>query len=53
MGIQYTAVAALHRRLPVWKMFLHWFICFWGNLTGSLFVMAIIFGCKLDSQSES
>lgn len=25
-------------------MLLHWFITFWGNLAGSLFVMAIIFG---------
>lgn len=26
-------------------MFLHWFICFCGNLAGSLFLMAIVFGC--------
>lgn len=26
-------------------MLVHWFLCFWGNLAGSLFVMAIIFGC--------
>ena len=44
--VQYTAVATLHRRLSICKMLLHWFICFWGNLAGSLFVMAIIFGCK-------
>ena len=27
-------------------MLLHWFLCFWGNLAGALFVMAIIMGCK-------
>lgn len=43
---QYTAVAALDRRISVWKMLMHWFICFWGNLAGALFLMAIIFGCK-------
>ncbi|KAG7406909.1 putative formate transporter [Fusarium oxysporum f. sp. rapae] len=41
----YTLVAVLHRRLPVRKMLLHWFLCFWGNLSGSLFMVAIIFGC--------
>ncbi|PKY01995.1 Formate/nitrite transporter [Aspergillus campestris IBT 28561] len=40
----YTTVAALQRRLPWWKMLMHWFITFWGNLAGSLFVVAIIFG---------
>ncbi|KAM7202675.1 Formate/nitrite transporter domain containing protein [Rhypophila sp. PSN 637] len=40
----YTGVAALHGRLSVGKMLLHWFLCFWGNLAGSLFVMALIFG---------
>ncbi|KNB04805.1 hypothetical protein FOXG_19675 [Fusarium oxysporum f. sp. lycopersici 4287] len=40
----YTLVAVLHRRLPVRKMLLHWFLCFWGNLAGSLFMVAIIFG---------
>jgi formate/nitrite transporter FocA (FNT family) len=25
-------------------MLLHWFVTFWGNLAGSLFVMAIIIG---------
>ncbi|KAK4044374.1 Formate/nitrite transporter-domain-containing protein [Parachaetomium inaequale] len=39
-----TAVAAYHRRLPIQKMLLHWFLCFWGNLAGSLFVMAVILG---------
>ncbi|KAK1826389.1 formate transporter [Podospora conica] len=40
----YTAVAAFHGRLSFRKMLLHWFICFWGNLAGALFVMAIIIG---------
>ncbi|CAG9953523.1 unnamed protein product [Clonostachys rosea f. rosea IK726] len=40
----FTAVAVLHRRLPAWRMLLHWFLCFFGNLLGSLFVMAIIVG---------
>jgi formate/nitrite transporter FocA (FNT family) len=41
---QLTTIAVLHRRLSPWKMLLHWFITFWGNLAGSLFVMAIIIG---------
>ncbi|ORY67424.1 Formate/nitrite transporter [Pseudomassariella vexata] len=40
----FTAVAALHGRLPVWRMLLHWFLCFWGNLAGCLFVVLILFG---------
>lgn len=43
---QYTTVAALHRRLSVGRMLLHWFICFWGNLAGALFTMCLIFGCR-------
>lgn len=45
-SVQYTAVSVLHRRLSVWRMLLHWFITFWGNLAGSLFMVSIIFGCK-------
>lgn len=41
----FTTVAALHRKLPWWRMVLHWFVTFWGNLAGSLFVVAIILGC--------
>lgn len=41
----FTTVAALHRKLPWWRMLVHWFVTFWGNLAGSLFVVAIIFGC--------
>ncbi|KAL4735408.1 Formate/nitrite transporter-domain-containing protein [Aspergillus similis] len=43
-SFMYTTVAALQRQLPWPKMLLHWFITFWGNLCGSLFVVAIIFG---------
>ncbi|KAL0475128.1 Formate/nitrite transporter domain-containing protein [Neurospora intermedia] len=39
-----TGVACLQGRIPWHKMLLHWFICFWGNFAGCLFVMAIIFG---------
>ncbi|KAK3314475.1 Formate/nitrite transporter-domain-containing protein [Apodospora peruviana] len=40
----FTTVAVLHGRLSVWRMLLHWFLCFWGNFAGSLFVTLIIFG---------
>lgn len=39
-----TTVSALQRRISVWKMLLHWFITFFGNLAGSLFLVAIIAG---------
>jgi len=44
---KYTTVAVLHRRLSLVRMLLHWFLTFWGNLAGSLFVTAIIFKCRL------
>ncbi|ODM14353.1 hypothetical protein SI65_10188 [Aspergillus cristatus] len=40
----FTTVAALHRKLSWWRVLVHWFVTFWGNLAGSLFVMALIFG---------
>jgi formate/nitrite transporter len=40
----FTAVAVLHRRLSLNRMLLHWFLCFWGNLAGALFVTIILFG---------
>lgn len=43
---QYTTVAALQRKLPWWKMLVHWVVTFLGNLAGALFMVAIIFGCK-------
>ena len=42
---QFTTVAAAQCKLAWWKMLVHWFVTFWGNLAGSLFVVAIIFGC--------
>jgi formate/nitrite transporter len=33
-------------------MLLHWFVTFWGNLAGSLFVVAIIFGCTYRSYTR-
>ncbi|EAU32669.1 conserved hypothetical protein [Aspergillus terreus NIH2624] len=43
-SFMFTTVAALQRQLSWKKMLLHWFVTFWGNLAGSLFVVAIIFG---------
>ncbi|KAL4875413.1 Formate/nitrite transporter [Aspergillus karnatakaensis] len=43
-SFMFTTVAALQRQISWYKMLLHWFITFWGNLAGSLFVVAIIFG---------
>ncbi|KAM5352977.1 hypothetical protein ACJ41O_005699 [Fusarium nematophilum] len=40
----FTFVAVLNGRLSIWRMLLHWFLCFFGNLSGSLFVMAVIVG---------
>ncbi|EYE93198.1 formate/nitrite transporter family protein [Aspergillus ruber CBS 135680] len=40
----FTTVAVLNRKLSWWRMLVHWFVTFWGNLAGSLFVMALIFG---------
>ncbi|KAG5659919.1 hypothetical protein KAF25_003441 [Fusarium avenaceum] len=40
----FTLTAVLQGRLAIRKMLLHWFLCFFGNLAGSLFVMAIIMG---------
>ncbi|KAI5359827.1 Putative formate/nitrite transporter, aquaporin [Septoria linicola] len=39
-----TTVAVLQKRISVVKMLQHWFITFWGNLAGSLFVVALITG---------
>lgn len=40
----FTLTAVLQGRLPIRKMLLHWILCFFGNLAGSLFVMSIIMG---------
>jgi len=51
-SFMFTTVAVLHRRLSVWKMLLHWFVTFWGNLAGSLFLVGIIAGCKYPINSD-
>ncbi|KAJ5151338.1 uncharacterized protein N7482_010590 [Penicillium canariense] len=43
-SFMFTTVAALQRRLPWWKMLIHWAVTFLGNLAGSLFLVVIIFG---------
>ncbi|KAF4336073.1 formate transport [Fusarium beomiforme] len=40
----FTLTAVLQGRLSIRKMLLHWFLCYFGNLAGSLFVMSIIMG---------
>ncbi|KAK0624871.1 Formate/nitrite transporter, partial [Bombardia bombarda] len=40
----FTTVAALHGRLSIPRLFMHWFLCFWGNMAGCLFTMVFIFG---------
>lgn len=45
-SFMYTTVAAIHGRISVVKTFRHWFVTFWGNLVGSLFVCCVIIGCK-------
>ncbi|KAJ5994257.1 Formate/nitrite transporter [Penicillium sp. IBT 35674x] len=43
-SFMYTTVAALQRKLPWWRMLVHWVVTFLGNLAGALFMVAIIFG---------
>ncbi|GAM36449.1 hypothetical protein TCE0_018f05552 [Talaromyces pinophilus] len=43
-SFMFTTLAALQRRLPWYKMLIHWFVTFFGNLCGSLFMVAIILG---------
>ena len=52
-SFMYTTVAALHRRLSVWRMLQHWGVTFLGNLAGSLFVCCVIVGCEYMSDAES
>ncbi|KAK4216448.1 formate nitrite transporter family protein [Rhypophila decipiens] len=40
----FTTVAWLHKRITILQLCQHWFLCFWGNFAGSLFVILIIFG---------
>ncbi|KZZ91136.1 Formate/nitrite transporter [Moelleriella libera RCEF 2490] len=43
-SFMFTTVAALQRRIPWYRMLLHWATTFLGNLAGSLFVVAVLFG---------
>ena len=43
-SFMFTTMSVLHRRLGVVKMLMHWAITFFGNLAGSLFVMALVTG---------
>ncbi|KAJ6784018.1 hypothetical protein PWT90_00305 [Aphanocladium album] len=43
-SFMYTTLAAVHRRISVWKMLMHWALTFFGNLAGSLFIVGIIIG---------
>ncbi|KAK0749079.1 Formate/nitrite transporter-domain-containing protein [Schizothecium vesticola] len=43
-GNMFTSAAFIQGRISIWKMLYHWSFCFFGNLAGALFVMAIIFG---------
>ncbi|GAB7361320.1 hypothetical protein MBLNU230_g1376t1 [Neophaeotheca triangularis] len=40
----FTTLATLHGRLSPLKMLIHWAVTFFGNLAGSLFIMALITG---------
>ena len=40
----FTTVSMLQRRLSPWKALLHWFITFFGNLAGSLFIVGLMTG---------
>ncbi|KAJ5727502.1 formate/nitrite transporter family protein [Penicillium malachiteum] len=42
-SFMYTTVAVLQRKLPWWKMLIHWAVTFLWNLAGSLFMVGIIF----------
>ncbi|KAK4224778.1 Formate/nitrite transporter-domain-containing protein [Podospora fimiseda] len=39
-----SGIAFLHGRLPLKKLLIHWFLAFFGNMAGALFVMAVIIG---------
>ena len=43
----YTTLSFIHGRITIWKLLMHWTIVFFGNLAGSLFMVAVIFGCVL------
>jgi len=35
-------MAVMKRRIPWWSLPLNWFVVFWGNLVGSLFIAALL-----------
>ncbi|KAL2069925.1 hypothetical protein VTL71DRAFT_14604 [Oculimacula yallundae] len=43
-SFMFTTVSVLQRRLSIRKALTHWFITFWGNLAGSLFIVTLITG---------
>ncbi|KAK4973281.1 hypothetical protein LTR66_011202 [Elasticomyces elasticus] len=43
-SFMYTTLSTLHRRTSPAKMLQHWFLTFFGNLAGALFVVGIIIG---------
>ena len=43
-SFMFTTVAVIQKRISIVKMFIHWFVTFFGNLAGSLFVVSIITG---------
>lgn len=46
-SFMYATLAFIHGRISIFKMLQHWTLTFFGNLAGSLFMVAIIFGCML------
>ncbi|KAM3499655.1 hypothetical protein MY11210_009599 [Beauveria gryllotalpidicola] len=40
----YTTLAALHRRVSIRQMLMHWALTFFGNLAGSLLIVSIVIG---------
>lgn len=48
----YSVVALLHRRHSFLDLFKTWFVRFFGNLAGALYLTAVLTGCEyLRSQS--
>ncbi|KAH0019905.1 Formate/nitrite transporter, partial [Aureobasidium melanogenum] len=43
-SFMFTTLSTLHRRTSILQMLQHWVLSFFGNLAGSLFVMAILIG---------
>lgn len=43
-SFMFTTLSVLHGRLQWWKMLMHWFVTFFGNLAGSLLIVGLITG---------